>query len=78
MLNREIPFRPKLEGDFRVRFYSAVSEINEQTSPIERDFMADENRIDMFTSARREVLKYQIVSDASESFTIRISRKSDI
>lgn len=34
MLNREIPFRPKLEGDFRVRFYNAVSEIDEQTSPI--------------------------------------------
>lgn len=25
MLNREIPFRPKLEGDFRIRFYTAVS-----------------------------------------------------
>lgn len=35
MLNREIPFRPKLEGDFRVRFYNAVSCINEGTSPIE-------------------------------------------
>lgn len=35
MLNREIPFRPKLEGDFRVRFYNAVSCISEETSPIE-------------------------------------------
>ena len=35
MLNREIPFRPKLEGDFRVRFYTAVSCISEETSPIE-------------------------------------------
>jgi len=35
MLNREIPFRPKLEGDFRIRFYIAVSYIDEETSPIE-------------------------------------------
>lgn len=35
MLNREIPFRPRLEGDFRVRFYNAVSGINEETSLIE-------------------------------------------
>ncbi len=35
MLNREIPFRPKLEGDFRIRFYNAVSCINEETSPLE-------------------------------------------
>lgn len=32
MLNREIPFRARLEGDFRVRFYNAVSSINENTS----------------------------------------------
>lgn len=31
MLNREIPFRPRLEGDFRTRFYSAVSVINDKT-----------------------------------------------
>lgn len=35
MLNREIPFRPRLEGDFRIRFYNAVSCIDEETSPIE-------------------------------------------
>lgn len=35
MLNREIPFRPKLEGDFRIRFYTAVSCINEETSPLQ-------------------------------------------
>ncbi len=35
MLNREIPFRPKLEGDFRVRFYNAVSVIDENTSPVQ-------------------------------------------
>lgn len=35
MLNREIPFRPRLEGDFRVRFYNAVSGINEESSPLE-------------------------------------------
>lgn len=35
MLNREIPFRPKLEGDFRIRFYNAVSDIKEETSPLD-------------------------------------------
>lgn len=35
MINREIPFRPKLEGDFRIRFYNAVSGISEKTSPLE-------------------------------------------
>lgn len=35
MINREIPFRPKLEGDFRVRFYNAVSGIKEDTSLLE-------------------------------------------
>lgn len=42
MLNREIPFRPKIEGDFRVRFYNAVSGINEQTSPIEIEQIAND------------------------------------
>ena len=38
MINREIPFRPRLEGDFRVRFYDAASSITEHTplSKIER------------------------------------------
>ncbi len=45
MLNREIPFRPKLEGDFRVRFYNAVSDINEQTSPLDIERIADEEII---------------------------------
>ena len=31
MSNRAIPFRPKLEGQFRKRFYNAVSEIKENT-----------------------------------------------
>ena len=35
MLNREIPYRPRLEGNFRIRFYNAVSEICE-TTPITR------------------------------------------
>ena len=34
MINREIPFRPKLEGEFRVRFYNAASEITEATSTL--------------------------------------------
>ncbi len=32
MLNRTISFRPKLEGQFRMRFYNAVSVINDNTS----------------------------------------------
>lgn len=34
MVNREIPFRPKLEGEFRVRFYNAASEITEATATL--------------------------------------------
>jgi len=41
MLNREIPFRPKLEGDFRVRFYNAASGITEHTSLVEIENIAD-------------------------------------
>ena len=40
MLNREIPFRPKIEGDFRVRFYYAVSKITERTYPIKLEKIA--------------------------------------
>lgn len=35
MLKREIPFRPKLEGDFRIRFYEKVSHISDKTTPID-------------------------------------------
>lgn len=35
MINREIPFRPRLEGDFRTRFYNSVSSITEATSPVD-------------------------------------------
>lgn len=42
MLNREIPFRPKLEGDFRIRFYNAVSCIDEGTSPLEIEKIAND------------------------------------
>ena len=42
MLNREIPFRPRLEGDFRIRFYNAVSYIDEETSPIEIERIAND------------------------------------
>lgn len=41
MLNREIPFRPKLEGDFRVRFYNAASEIKDGTSVLEIEKIAN-------------------------------------
>ena len=33
MVGRQIPFRPKLEGDFKNRFYQAVSVINSNTDP---------------------------------------------
>lgn len=35
MINREIPFRPRLEGEFRVRFYNAASEITEITPTLD-------------------------------------------
>lgn len=41
MINREIPFRPKLEGDFRVRFYNAVAEITDYTSPLRIEEIAN-------------------------------------
>lgn len=41
MINREIPFRPRLEGDFRVRFYNAVSRITESTSPVDIENIAN-------------------------------------
>lgn len=34
MINKEIPFRPRLEGEFRVRFYNAASEITEAASTL--------------------------------------------
>ncbi|MCD7785256.1 MAG: DUF4338 domain-containing protein [Oscillospiraceae bacterium] len=33
--NRTIPFRPKLEGEFRTRFYTVVQQINEDTKTSE-------------------------------------------
>lgn len=35
MATREIPFRPKIEGEFRTRFYNAVSQIKKDTSSTE-------------------------------------------
>ena len=45
MLNREIPFRPRLEGDFRIRFYNAVSRITENTTLADIENIADEFRM---------------------------------
>ena len=33
MVGKQIPFRPKLEGDFKNRFYKAVSVITIDTDP---------------------------------------------
>ena len=41
MLTREIPFRPRLEGDFRIRFYNAVSRITEDTTLANIENIAD-------------------------------------
>lgn len=41
MINREIPFRPRLEGDFRIRFYNAVSGITEDTTLADIENIAD-------------------------------------
>lgn len=41
MLNKEIPFRPKLEGEFRIRFYDAASKIDEKSSTVEIVALAD-------------------------------------
>ena len=35
MMNKEIPFRPRLEGEFRIRFYDATSRITESSSTLE-------------------------------------------
>lgn len=32
VINKEIPFRPRLEGEFRTKFYNSASEITENTS----------------------------------------------
>lgn len=42
LINREIPFRPKLEGNFRVRFYNAVSVIDSNTSPVQIEQICSE------------------------------------
>ena len=34
-MNKEIPFRPRLEGEFRIRFYDAASRITESSSTLE-------------------------------------------
>ena len=41
MLRKEIPFRPKLEGIFRTRFYNAVCDITEETSITETEKKAE-------------------------------------
>ena len=41
MLDREIPFRPRLEGDFRIRFYNAVSNITQSTPLTEIEGIAE-------------------------------------
>ena len=49
MLRREIPFRPRLEGDFRIRFYNAVSSITEDTPLTDIEHIV-ENEINWVTS----------------------------
>lgn len=40
MTNKSIPFRPKLEGEFRIRFYTVVQQINEETKTSELEKIA--------------------------------------
>ncbi len=38
--NKSIPFRPKLEGEFRTRFYTVVQQIDESTKTSELERIA--------------------------------------
>lgn len=38
--NKSILFRPKLEGEFRIRFYTVVQQIDESTSTFELEKIA--------------------------------------
>lgn len=64
MINREIPFRPKLEGEFRVRFYNAASEITEATSTLaiaaiaEREIRWVENECHYNLEQRKSIVRY--------------------
>ncbi len=40
--NKAIPFRPKLEGEFRTRFYTAVQAVTEETKTTELERIASE------------------------------------
>ena len=40
--NKAIPFRPKLEGEFRTRFYTAVQTVTEETRTTELEKIAAE------------------------------------
>jgi len=42
VINREIPFRPRLEGNFRLRFYNAVSTIDDSTSIVAIEDIANQ------------------------------------
>ena len=45
MINREIPFRPRLEGNFRLRFYNAVSTLDDNTSIVAIEDIANQEII---------------------------------
>ena len=40
MTNKSLPFRPKLEGEFRTRFYTVVQQVNEDTKTSELEKIA--------------------------------------
>ena len=42
MATKQIPFRPKLEGDFKNRFYQVVSVISAETPPEDIIHLAEE------------------------------------
>jgi len=45
VINREIPFRPRLEGNFRLRFYNAVSTLDDNTSIVAIEDIANQEII---------------------------------
>lgn len=42
MTNKSIPFRPKLEGDFRIRFYTVVQQFSEKTKNFKLESIASQ------------------------------------
>ena len=79
MINREIPFRPRLEGDFRVRFYNAASSITEHTplSQIEHVIEAEINWVKnvIFEESER---RGKLLADARVANIVEYNKKATV